>query len=158
AVGLVTGGRLGDLYGRRRMFLIGAVGFAASSALCALAPSPGVLIAARVLQGLFGAAMLPPGLGMIKELFPPGGAAADFRSVGHVMGLSAVGGPILAGWLVDANLFGTGWRAIFLINVPLGALAVAGALRFLPESRPAHASRLDLPGVALVSTGFLLLI
>ena len=158
AVGLITGGRLGDLYGRRRMFLIGVLGFTAASAVCAVATSPGMLIAARVAQGLFGAVLLPQGLGIIKEVFPPQQLAAAFGAFGPVMGIAAVGGPILAGWLVDADLWGTGWRAIFLINLPLGLLATAGALRFLPESRPAHASRLDLPGVGLVAVGALLLV
>src|SRR5262245_33856028 len=110
AVGLVTGGRLGDLYGRKRMFMIGAVGFAAASALCAFAQSPGMLIGSRVLQGLFGAVMLPQGLGMIKEMFPPKEMPAAFGAFGPVMALSAVGGPILAGWLVSADYFGWGWR------------------------------------------------
>jgi EmrB/QacA subfamily drug resistance transporter len=151
AVGLLTGGRLGDLYGRKRMFMIGAGGFVLASLLCALAQSPETLIAARVLQGLFGAVMLPQGLGMIKEMFPPKELGKAFGAFGPVMGLSAVGGPILAGWLVDADFFGTGWRMIFLINLPLGLLALLAAIRFLPESRAQHASRLDLPGVALFS-------
>ncbi|MFE9652448.1 MFS transporter [Micromonospora sp. NPDC006431] len=158
AVGLVTGGRLGDLYGRRRMFLLGVLGFTAASALCALSGTPGTLIGARVAQGLFGALLLPQGLGLIKEMFPPHQLAAAFGAFGPVMGISAVGGPILAGWLVDADLAGTGWRAIFLINVPLGLLAAAGALRFLPESRASRASRLDLPGVGLVSLAAFLLV
>ncbi|SIS00163.1 MFS transporter [Micromonospora avicenniae] len=158
AIGLITGGRLGDLYGRRRMFLVGVAGFTVASALCALSVSPGMLVASRVAQGLFGAVLLPQGLGIIKEVFPPRELAAAFGAFGPVMGISAVGGPILAGWLVDADLWGTGWRAIFLINLPLGLLALLGALRFLPESRPAPASRLDLPGVGLVALGAVLLV
>ncbi|WFE31539.1 MFS transporter [Micromonospora sp. WMMD975] len=158
AVGLVTGGRLGDLYGRRRMFLVGVIGFTAASALCALAAGPGTLITARVVQGLFGALLLPQGLGLIKEMFSGDELAAAFGAFGPVMGLSAVGGPILAGWLVDADLAGTGWRAIFLINVPLGLLAALGALCLLPESRASRATRLDLPGVLLVSLGAVLLL
>ncbi|TDC39641.1 DHA2 family efflux MFS transporter permease subunit [Micromonospora sp. 15K316] len=158
AIGLITGGRLGDLYGRRRMFLIGVLGFTVASALCAVSVAPGMLVASRVAQGLFGAVLLPQGLGIIKEVFPPRELAAAFGAFGPVMGISAVGGPILAGWLVDADLWGTGWRAIFLINLPLGLLATLGALRFLPESRPAHASRLDLPGVGLVALGAVLLV
>ncbi|MGC1213557.1 MAG: MFS transporter [Micromonospora sp.] len=104
AVGLITGGRLGDLYGRRRMFLIGVLGFTAASAVCATATSPGMLIAARVAQGLFGAVLLPQGLGIIREVFPPRQLAAAFGAFGPVMGIAAVGGPILAGWLVDADL------------------------------------------------------
>jgi EmrB/QacA subfamily drug resistance transporter len=158
AVGLVTGGRLGDLFGRRRMFLIGALGFTASSLLCGLAQSPEMLIGARVLQGLFGAVMLPQGLGIIKEVFPPKEMAAAFGAFGPVMGLSSVGGPILAGWLIDADYFGTGWRMIFLINLPLGLLALFGGRKFLPEAKSTNASRLDLAGVALVSVAVLLLI
>ena len=135
AIGLITGGRLGDLYGRRRMFLVGLVGFVGGSVLCGLSLSPGMLIGARVVQGLFGAVLLPQGLGLIREVFPPKEVATAFGAFGPVMGLSAVGGPILAGWLVTADLLGTGWRAIFLINLPIGLLALAGALRFLPKTK-----------------------
>ncbi|GII54769.1 putative actinorhodin transporter [Planotetraspora thailandica] len=158
AVGLVTGGRLGDLYGRKRMFVVGVLGFVIGSLLCGLAVSPEMLVGARVLQGLFGAVMLPQGLGMIKEMFSPKEMAVAFGAFGPIMGLSAVGGPVLAGWLVDADLFGTGWRMIFLINLPLGLIALAGAVRLLPESRPEQAARLDLVGVGLVSTAAALLI
>src|SRR4051812_37288897 len=103
AVGLITGGRLGDLFGRKRMFLIGAFGFTFGSLLCALAQSPEMLIGSRVLQGLFGAVMLPQGLGLIKEMFPPKEMAAAFGAFGPVMGLSSVGGPALAGWLIEAD-------------------------------------------------------
>ncbi|MFJ6212701.1 MFS transporter [Streptomyces sp. NPDC092296] len=158
AVGLITGGRLGDIHGRKRMFLIGAVGFTAGSLLCAVSQSPEMLISARVVQGLFGAVMLPQGLGMIKEMFPPKEMQAAFGMFGPVMGLSAVGGPILAGWLVQADYFGTGWRMIFLINLPLGLAALFGALRFLPESRSPHPLKLDVPGMFLVSVSALLIV
>ncbi|MER6378845.1 MFS transporter [Streptomyces sp. NPDC001250] len=158
AVGLVTGGRLGDIHGRRRMFLVGAAGFTLGSLLCALSVSPEMLIGARVVQGLFGAVMLPQGLGMIKEMFPPEESQKAFGMFGPVMGLSAVCGPILAGWLVDADYFGTGWRMIFLINLPLGAAAFLGALRFLPRGRSGPRPRLDIPGMFLVSLAALLII
>ncbi|GIH92431.1 MFS transporter [Planobispora siamensis] len=158
AVGLITGGRLGDIFGRRRMFLIGAAGFTVGSLLCGIAQSPEMLVGARVLQGLFGAVMLPQGLGMIKEMFPPDEMGKAFGLFGPVMGLSSVGGPILAGWLVDADFFGTGWRMIFLINLPLGLAAIAAGLRFLPESRSPHPLRLDVPGVLLATLGGLLLV
>jgi EmrB/QacA subfamily drug resistance transporter len=158
AVGLVTGGRLGDLFGRRLMFMIGAAGFVASSLVCALAQNPGMLITSRVTQGLFGALMLPQGLGMIKQMFSPKEISAAFGAFGPVMGLSAVGGPILAGWLVTGDYFGLGWRLIFLINLPLGILAVLGAGVFLPASRSTHTSRLDLPGVAILSAGAVMVI
>ncbi|GAA3839988.1 MFS transporter [Sphaerisporangium flaviroseum] len=158
AVGLITGGRLGDIFGRKRMFLIGAAGFTVGSLLCALAQGPELLVAARVVQGLFGAVMLPQGLGMIKEMFPPKEMQAAFGMFGPVMGLSSVGGPILAGWLIDADYFGTGWRMIFLINLPLGLAAVFAGLRYLPESRSPHPLKLDFVGVLLASLAGLLII
>jgi EmrB/QacA subfamily drug resistance transporter len=158
AIGLITGGRLGDIVGRKRMFVIGALGFTAGSLLCALAQSPETLIAFRGLQGLFGAVMIPQGLGLIKEMFSEKEMASAFGMFGPVMGLSSVGGPILAGWLIDADFFGTGWRMIFLINLPLGLLAVLGGLRFLPESRVARPPRLDLVGVLLAAVASLLVV
>ncbi|MFC6082048.1 MFS transporter [Sphaerisporangium aureirubrum] len=158
AVGLITGGRLGDIYGRKRMFLIGAIGFTVGSLLCAVAQSPELLVGARVVQGLFGAVMLPQGLGMIKEMFPPKEMQAAFGMFGPVMGLSSVGGPVLAGWLIDADFFGTGWRMIFLINIPLGAAAVIAGLRYLPESRSPHPLKLDFPGMLLASLAGLLIV
>ncbi|MDP9843124.1 MFS transporter [Streptosporangium lutulentum] len=156
--GLLVGGRLGDIVGRKRMFLIGASGFVAGSLLCAVAGGPETVIAARVLQGLFGAAMIPQGFGMMKEMFPPRELQAAFGAMGPIMGLSAVGGPTLAGWLVDADFFGTGWRMIFLINLPIGLIAILAAIKFLPATRPTRGVRLDLPGAVLASTGSLLLV
>src|SRR5215475_1703021 len=158
AVGLITGGRLGDLYGRKRMFMVGATGFATASLICALAQNPEMLITFRVLQGLFGAVMLPQGLGIIKEMFPPKELAAAFGAFGPVMGLSAVGGPILAGWLVSADYFGWGWRMIFVINLPLGIAAVIGGLKFLPRTGGTHAARIDWRGVLIMSLASLLII
>ena len=113
AVGLITGGRLGDVYGRRRMFLLGTAGFTVASGLCAIAPSVDVLIGFRVLQGLAAAVMIPQGLGLIRQMFPKEELAAAFGVFGPVIGLSAVLGPILGGFLVHADLLGTGWRAVF---------------------------------------------
>ncbi|WP_030922897.1 MFS transporter [Streptosporangium amethystogenes] len=158
AVGLITGGRLGDLYGRRRMFTIGALGFTLCSLLCGLAVSPEMLIVARVLQGLAGAVMVPQGLGVIREVFPPKELAAAFGAFGPVIALSTVAGPVLSGWLVDGDFFGTGWRMIFLINLPVGLFALLGGLRYLPASQPSGASRLDLTGMGLVSAASFLLV
>jgi EmrB/QacA subfamily drug resistance transporter len=155
---LVVGGRLGDAFGRRRVFLIGITGFTLASAACALAPSPDVLIATRVLQGAFGALLIPQGLGMIKTVFPPKEIGGAFAAFGPIMGLSAIAGPILAGWLVSADLLGTGWRMIFLLNVPLGVAGLLGALRFMPESKLTTRVRLDPLGIVLVSTASLCLI
>lgn len=158
AVGLITGGRLGDLYGRKRMFIIGAFGFTAASLLCGITGSPELLIAFRVLQGLFGAVMIPQGLGLIKEMFPPEEIGKAFAAFGPIMTISSVGGPVLAGWLIDADLFGTGWRMIFLINLPIGLAAALAAIKFLPEFSNSNATRLDLVGMLLVSVAAFLLI
>src|SRR5919197_185023 len=106
---MIVGGRLGDVFGRRRVFVVGITGFTLASAACALAPSPDLLIATRVLQGGFGALLIPQGLGVIKTIFPPKEMGAAFAAFGPVMGLAAVAGPILAGWPVSADLLGTGW-------------------------------------------------
>ena len=127
AVFMIVGGRLGDVFGRRRVFVIGITGFTLASIACALAPSPDVLIATRVLQGGFGALLIPQGLGMIKTVFPPKEMGGAFAAFGPIMGLAAIAGPILAGWLVSADLLGTGWRMIFLINVPLGRRSACSA-------------------------------
>ena len=101
AVFMIVGGRLGDVFGRRRVFIIGIAGFTLASIACALAPSPDVLIATRVLQGGFGALLIPQGLGMIKTVFPPKEMGGAFAAFGPIMGLAAIAGPILAGWLVS---------------------------------------------------------
>jgi len=146
AIGLVTGGRLGDILGRRRLFLIGIGGFAAASAACGLAPSATALILLRLVQGGFAAVMIPQGFGMLRDAFGDEFAkAAGF--FGPVIGLGAVVGPLLGGVLVD----GPGWRAIFFINVPLALAALVAGLRLLPESRLPQAPRLDGVGAGLVS-------
>ncbi|MFC8447495.1 MFS transporter [Kitasatospora sp. NPDC057223] len=161
AVLLVTGARLGDIYGRKRLFVVGAAGFALSSLLCATATGPGMLIGARGVQGAFGALLIPQGLGLIRGMFPPKEMGAAFGLFGPVLGLSSVLGPTLGGYLTSADWFGTGWRMIFLINLPLGLAAAALALRFLPandRTRSATATRLDPLGVLLISASVLLLV
>jgi EmrB/QacA subfamily drug resistance transporter len=150
AVFLITGARLGDMFGRRRLFLIGSAGFTLMSAACALAPSPGVLIVFRVLQGAFGALMIPQGFGMIKEVFDEDEITKVFGAFGPMMGLSILAAPILAGALVEANLWGIGWRLVFLINVPIGIVAFAGAVRVLPRTVAHPGLRLDVGGMALI--------
>src|SRR5919201_115693 len=117
---MIVGGRLGDVFGRRRVFVVGIAGFTLASAACALAPSPDALIVTRVLEGGFGALLIPQGLGVIKTVFPPREMGGAFAAFGPVMGLAAIAGPILAGWLVEAALLGTGWRGLFPIHRPLG--------------------------------------
>jgi EmrB/QacA subfamily drug resistance transporter len=150
AVFLITGARLGDKFGRRRLFLIGSAGFTLMSAACAVAPSMEVLIVFRVLQGSFGALMIPQGFGMIKEVFDDVEITKVFGAFGPVMGLSILAAPILAGALVEANLWGIGWRLVFLINVPVGIAAFAGALRVLPPTVAHPGIRLDTRGMVLI--------
>ncbi|MFJ5552070.1 MFS transporter [Streptomyces sp. NPDC093225] len=151
AVLLITAGRLGDRYGRRRLFLIGVLGFTTASALCSLATGPGWLVAGRALQGALGALLLPQGFGILKETFqgPELGRALGF--FGPVLGLCAVGGPVLGGVLVGADPFGTGWRAVFLVNLPVGLLAAAGAGRWIRRGPADPALRMDVPGMLLTA-------
>ncbi|MGW6277555.1 MFS transporter [Kribbella sp. NPDC055071] len=158
AIGLVSFGRLGDRVGRRRLFVIGAVGFTLASAICGLSTSPELLIGSRFAQGLLGAVMIPQGFAILKAIFPPDEIGKAFALFGPVMGLSAVAGPILAGVLIDANWFDAGWRMIFFINVPIGIAALIGALRFMPEVKTPGAPRMDAIGVVLVSLASALLI
>ncbi|MFI9387403.1 MFS transporter [Kutzneria sp. NPDC052558] len=159
ALGLVTSGRLGDVLGRRRLFLLGMAGFTAASLACGLTPDAGFLIVARVLQGLFGSVMIPQGMALLKIVFPPRHFRKAMAPIGPIMGLATVAGPILAGWLLHLDLFGSQWRSIFLINVPFGVLAFALAWRVLPaHSGEDRAARIDPIGVALLTVASALLI
>ena len=151
---LLTGSRLGDVLGRRRVLLYGMGGFIATSLVCALAPSPEALIGARALQGGVAAIMVPQGFGLIRELFGDHGQQKAFGVFGPVMGLAAVAGPLVGGGLVNLDVLGTGWRAIFLVNVPLGLAAMAAGRRFLPQTAPALPGvRIDVTSVALAMIG-----
>jgi MFS family permease len=154
AVTLMLGSRLGDLLGRRRVLLGGISGFIAASTLCALAPTPLALILARALQGAVAAIMIPQGFGLIRELFGEEGQQKALGVFGPVMGLAAVAGPLVGGGLVNLNLLGTGWRMIFLVNVPLGLAAVMAGRRYLPLRAPsAPDGRPDLLSVLLAMAG-----
>ena len=130
----------------------------AASVACAFAASPEMLIACRLAQGGAAALLIPQGLGIIRDTFAPAEQGAAFAIFGPVIGLSAVLGPIIGGALVDANLFGSGWRLIFFVNLPLGLIAAIGAARLMPESRAAQTPRLDLVGTALAALGMGLLV
>ncbi|WP_229185016.1 MFS transporter [Bradyrhizobium oropedii] len=151
AVFLITGGRLGDLLGRRRMFLTGVAGFTIASVLCGIAWSPAMLVAARILQGLTATAMAPQVLASIRVLFPAAEQGRALGFYGATFGLANICGQVLGGVLVSAHPFGLAWQAIFLINVPIGLAAFLGALLFLTDSRAEHAQRLDIGGVILLS-------
>jgi EmrB/QacA subfamily drug resistance transporter len=153
AVGLITGGRLGDMFGRKRVLLAGCATFTLASVACAVAPSAEFLIAARAAQGLFGAVMVPQTFGLIRDLFGDEQHKA-FAVLGPVCGLAAMVGPIVAGLMIDLDLFGTGWRSIFLLNVPVAAFVLIGGARLLPASTSHDRSlRLDLGGMALAGAG-----
>ncbi|HVS35807.1 MAG TPA: MFS transporter [Gemmataceae bacterium] len=158
AVCLITGGRLGDIVGRKKMFLIGVAGFTLASVLCGLAPRPELLIAARVLQGIAGAMLFPQVLSIIQVTFPPHERGRAFAVYGVVQGAASFSGVVLGGFLVQANLFGLGWRPIFLVNLPVGLLTLLAAWKLAPESRSPTARRLDLGGVAVVSVALMLLV
>jgi EmrB/QacA subfamily drug resistance transporter len=159
AVLLIAGARLGDIFGRRRVFLIGSAGFTLFSAACAAAPSMPVLIACRALQGAFGALMIPQGFGFLKQVFPDQGEfdrAMGF--LGPATGVPLLAAPIVAGALIDADLWHVGWRLVFLINVPIGIAALAAAVPTLPDSAHRPELKLDVSGVALVGLALVAII
>ncbi|HXW79483.1 MAG TPA: MFS transporter, partial [Acidimicrobiales bacterium] len=153
AAGLVTGARLGDLYGRRRLFIFGLLLFASASLLCGVAPTAGLLLAGRLAQGLGAAAMVPQVLALATVNFPPEERPRVFSLFGATVGIGTVAGQVLGGVFLKLDILGLGWRPIFLVNVPIGITAALLARRLLPESRPPLADRLDLVGVGLLSTG-----
>ncbi|HEY3530511.1 MAG TPA: DHA2 family efflux MFS transporter permease subunit [Nocardioides sp.] len=155
AVLMITGGRLGDILGRKRLFVAGVVGFTIGSALACVAPTIGVLLLARLVQGGFAAMMVPQVLSSLQALYAPRERAAMLGVIGAVSGVSAVIGPVLGGWLVSSDAFGIGWRSIFLINLPVGVALVALALRWVPETLSEHPLRLDPLGLVLATVGLL---
>ncbi|GAB3702224.1 MFS transporter [Mariniluteicoccus flavus] len=156
--GLITGGRIGDDYGRRRVFLAALAAFAVASAACALAPTAGALIAVRAVQGLAGGFLVPQVFGIIRSSFEPAAMAKAFGAYGAVQGLASVAGPLIGGALVDADLWGLGWRTIFWINIPVALVALVLGWRVLPDSRAAARSRLDGVGALLAAVGVLLVL
>jgi MFS family permease len=158
AVLLITGGRLGDRYGQRRMFLVGAAGFTVASVACGLSVTPPMLIAARLAQGAFGAVLLPQGIGLLTAAFSQKDVGKAFSAYAPVLSLAAVLGPLVAGGLIRWDLAGGGWRLIFLVNLVFGAAAIAGGIRYLPADGPATVRRLDGRGVAIAAGAMFLLI
>jgi EmrB/QacA subfamily drug resistance transporter len=148
---LIVGGRLGDQYGRRKMFCAGIAVFTVASALCGAAPDAGFLIAARLAQGIGGAVMAPNVLSILGTTYSGPARVKAISVYGMVMGLAAVGGQLIGGLLISANVAGLGWRLIFLVNVPVGIAALALARRLVPESRATSPGRLDLRGAALLT-------
>jgi EmrB/QacA subfamily drug resistance transporter len=158
ACALLVSGRVGDAYGRKRVFLLGMAGFTIASALCGLAPNATILVLARLGQGLFSGLMFPQVLSVIQIVFPPEQRGKAFAIYGATLGAASILGPLLGGALIGADLFGTGWRMVFLVNLPVGLAALVLGIRFLPESRADGAQRVDVAGAALVTVGLLLLV
>jgi EmrB/QacA subfamily drug resistance transporter len=152
AVFLITGGRLGDLYGRRRLFLIGMAGFVAANTLCGLAATPSELVTGRVLQGIAAAMLAPQVLGSIRALFPGDSELARALSVyGVMMGLAAALGQFSGGALVEWSPFALGWRTVFLAKLPIGIPVMLVAWFLVPETSASHRRGLDIGGAVLAS-------
>jgi MFS family permease len=149
AVLLITGGRLGDIFGRKAVFMIGLAGFALASMICGLAGSPSSLIAGRLLQALATAAMAPQALASVHALFPAHERGRALSIYGVTLGFSSIAGQLLGGALVAADLGGFGWRLIFLVNLPVAIGAFVAAIPLLRDTRGATRPRLDFGGVVL---------
>jgi EmrB/QacA subfamily drug resistance transporter len=147
---LVLGGSLGDRLGRRKIFVIGVIGFSVASLVCGLAPSLALLVVARLAQGVAAALLIPGSLALISATVSPEDRGAAIGRWTGVTGLASAIGPFLGGWLIDA----VSWRWVFLINLPLAAAAVGLAVRFIPETRSAEQiGRLDIGGAVALSSG-----
>jgi EmrB/QacA subfamily drug resistance transporter len=156
--GLISGARLGDLLGHKRVFAVGVAGFAAASAACSLSDTPGMLIAARIVQGLFAAAMIPQVLSLIQLLYRAEERGPAMAAYSALSGIAATAGPILGPALLGWNLAGQSWRLVFWVNVPVGALAAIAAVRLLPGERGNGAGRPDLPGALVAAAGLTLVV
>jgi EmrB/QacA subfamily drug resistance transporter len=150
---LITAGRLGDQIGRRRVFAIGLALFVATSAACGIAPNADLLVVARILQGVAGALISPTVLSIVGVVFVGADRVRAISIYGMTLGLAAAGGQLIGGLLIQANPAGLGWRSVFLINLPVGAGALALTRRWVPESRADVSRRLDLVGTALLTAG-----
>src|SRR6266851_731768 len=155
---VVTGGRLGDIYGTKNVFVIGVFGFSVTSLWCGLAQSGPELIAARLAQGATAALMVPQVLATLHLLFSDTSRSRAFGIYGIVLGLSGAAGFLLGGVLVTLDLAGLGWRAVFFVNVPFGLVIISAALRIMPSVPRRAGTRLDVPGAVVLFAGLLCLI
>jgi len=155
---LVTGGRMGDIFGYKKLFMLGVGGFTIASLLSGIAPNTGVLIFARILQGGMAALMVPQVMSLMQVMFKPeerGGVNGLFGALG---GLAASLGPIVGGLLIKANVFNLDWRPIFLINVPIGIFGLIAAVKYLPNGKSSHPLKLDIFGTLLVMVAMFMLV
>ena len=158
AAGLITGGRLGDIIGHRRMFVIGMASFGVASLLCGVSTSGAMLVWFRLLQGVTAAAMMPQVLALITSSFPPAERPKALSWFGFTIGVGAVTGQVIGGMLLQAHIAGLGWRVIFFVNVPIAIVTVALALRSLPLHESSRRARLDIPGAVGVTASLGLLL
>jgi len=156
--GLILGGRLGDRYGRRTTFLAGMFSFTGASVLCAISQTTTQLIIFRLLLGVAGAMLLPQGLGLIRESFPPQELGKAFAVSGPIYGMGGILGPIIGGFLIQANLFNLSWRIVFLVNVPIGIIGVVAGWFILPRRKGDRRVTIDLAGVVIIAISSVLLI
>lgn len=156
--GLIVGGRLGDRFGTRFMFLLGIIGFTLASFLCAIAPSIEMLIAFRLIQGFMGAMLLPQGFGLIRGAFPPEEFGKAFAAYGPVFGIAGILGPILGGGIIQGNFFNLDWRVVFLVNIPIGIVAAIISWRVLPKTPINRGIRIDLLGALVIAVASALLV
>lgn len=152
---LVTGGRLGDRYGKRRLFLIGITGFTLASVFCGLSISPAMIVAGSLIQGSFGALLIPQGMSILMATFTREQFPRAVSAFGPMMSISSVIGPILAGFIIQANIGGLGWRPMFLINIVLGLAGLIAAVKLLPHDQPNPDEKLDGLGTVLLGTAML---
>ncbi|MFD8387664.1 MFS transporter [Streptomyces sp. NPDC059680] len=158
AAALIVSGHLGDRIGRRPLFLAGTAGFGLASLACGIAQSPGQLIAARAVQGVLAAVLVPQVIGSFRTLFQGKERGAAFGMYGAVAGFASAVGLLLGGVLTDADLFGWGWRSVFLVNVPVAVATFVGGLLLVPATRERSAGRPDVLGSLLLAGGLVAIV
>jgi EmrB/QacA subfamily drug resistance transporter len=155
---LITGGRMGDVFGYKKVFIGGVAGFTIASVMTGIAPNPGFLVVARLLQGSMAALMVPQVMSLMQVIYEPKERAGVMGMFGMLGGLAASLGPIVGGLLIKANLFNLDWRPIFLINVPVGIFAILAGIKYLPEGKSEHPLHIDLKGTFLIILALSLMI
>lgn len=155
---LVTGGRMGDVFGYKKTFMIGVCGFTIASLLSGISPNSDILIVARLLQGSMSALMVPQVISLMQIMYKPAERGSINGLFGMLGGLAASLGPVIGGLLIKANVFGLDWRPIFLINVPIGIIGFLCAIKYLPNGKSAHPLKLDMIGTFIIIIAMLLLV
>jgi len=155
---LVTGGRMGDVFGYKKLFLTGVSGFTLASLLSGISGNADMLIVARLVQGSMAALMVPQVISLMQVMYKPEERGAINGLFGALGGLAASLGPVVGGLLIKANIFGWDWRPIFLINVPIGILGVVAGMKYLPNGKSSHPLKLDITGTLIIMVAMMLLV